>query len=56
MQSHFKLEDRQRTLVAELKALLPVPAGVGAVAPRKTPARKARARGRVARKRGAAPA
>ncbi len=54
MQSHFKLEDRQRTLVAELKALLPVPAGVGAAAPRKTPVRKGQARRRAAGKPDAA--
>ena len=48
MQSHLRLDDRQRTLVTELKALLPLPGGVTAGASkakgRATPARAPRRR------------
>ncbi len=40
MLSHFRLDERQRALVAELKTLLPLPAGTAAVAAERTPARK----------------
>ncbi len=43
MQSHFRLDERQRTLAAELKALLPLPGGATAGAS------KARARATHAR-------
>jgi pimeloyl-ACP methyl ester carboxylesterase len=45
MQSHFRLDERQRTLVAELKALLPLPGGATAGAS------KARVRSTRARRR-----